>query len=102
MPRGYQAYAPYPGAMPTTDFYNQRMTPANLFGLNPGAPSKAAGHALPLTSVTGGDRAFVPWSPDSPVFWLVVVAGATLLGLTGASVKVRAFKRRASVDVGEA
>lgn len=94
------AYGPYPGAMPTTDYWNQRMTPASLFGLSPGAPSKAAGQALPPTSVMGGDRAFVPWHPDSPVFWLLLITGATVLGITGASVKVRAFKGRGSANLG--
>lgn len=100
MARTNSAYGPVPLGMPTADFWNQRMTPGNLFGLNPGAPSRAAGHALPPTSVTGGDRAFVPWSPDSPVFWLLVITGATVLGITGASVKVRAFKGRASANLG--
>ena len=86
---------------PTLDWYNQRMTPAALLGISPAAGTKAAGQGLPPTSVTGGDKAFVPWHPDSPVFWLAAIAGLTVLGITGASVHVRAFKRRASVELGE-
>lgn len=86
---------------PTDMYWNQRMTPAALFGLSPGAPSKAAGAALPPTSVVGGDRAFVPWHPDSPVFWAAAFVGLTVLGVTGASVHVRAFRRRAGVDLGD-
>jgi hypothetical protein len=36
------------------------------------------------------------------VFWFAAVAGLTVLGITGASVRVRAFKRRASVELGDA
>ena len=49
-----------PGA-PTDQYWNQRMTPSLLLGLNPGSGSKAAGAALPPTSVAGGDMAMVPW-----------------------------------------
>lgn len=91
---------PLPG-MPTADWYNQRMTPAALLGLSPGAGSKAAGQSLPPTSHAGGDMAMVPWHPDSPFFWLAAIGGLTVLGITGASVHVRAFKKRASVELGE-
>lgn len=94
------AAIPLPG-MPTTEWYNQRMTPAALLGLSPGAGSKAAGQSLPPTSVAGGDSAMVPWHPDSPIFWLVAIGGLTVLGITGASVRVRAFKKRATVELGE-
>lgn len=90
-----------PGA-PSTDYWNQRMTPSALLGISPGAGSKAAGAALPPTSVSGNDNAFVPWSPDSPIFWLLGIAALTVFGVTGASVKVRAFKARAGVDIGKA
>ena len=88
------------GGAPGSAYWNQVMTPQNLLGLNPGTGSKAAGSSLPPTSVAGGDNAYVPWSPDSPMFWFVVIAGATVIGIAGASVKVRAFKRHASVDIG--
>lgn len=99
MSRGPIGAANMPGA-PSNDFWNQRMTPAALLGLNPGSSSKAAGAALPPNSVAGNDLAFVPWHPDSPIFWLGLFAVGTVLGITGASVRVRAFKRRAAVDVG--
>lgn len=86
---------------PTDMYWNQRLTPALLLGLNPGAPSKAAGGSLPPTSVTGGDNAFVPWSPDSPLFWLGAFVGLTLVGVLGASVKVRAFGKDADVNIGK-
>jgi hypothetical protein len=81
-----------------------KQSAAALYGLSPGAPrpKTGSGHSLPPTSHTGGDLGMVPWSPDSPVFWFVLIAGTTVLGITGASVRVRAFKRRASVDIGDA
>lgn len=88
-----------PGS-PSTDWWNQRMTPASLLGLSPAGGSKAAGQALPPTSVAGGDNAYVPWHPDSPIFWLAALAGLTVLGITGASVKLRAFKGRAGLNIG--
>lgn len=94
--------ASLPG-MPTADFWNQRMTPSALLGLNPGAGSKqAAGAALPPTSHAGGDMAAVPWHPDSPVFWLAAFGILTAAGITGASVRVRAFKRHAGLELGDA
>jgi hypothetical protein len=89
-----------PGS-PSADYWNQRMTPANLLGLSPGAGSRsAAGAALPPTTAGGGDRVAVPWHPDSPLFWLLLIGGATVAGITGASVKVRAFKGRAGASIG--
>jgi len=92
--------SPLPGA-PTDMYWNQRVTPAALFGLSPGAPGGGAGAALPHSSVTGADKAFVPWHPDSPVFWLGAVTALTILGVTGASVRVRAFRRHAGVELGD-
>lgn len=91
-----------PGAPGSMD-WAQRVTPAAMFGLAPGAPrSKSAGAVLPSTSVGAGDGAFVPWSPDSPVFWGLVFVGLTLAGVAGASVRVRAFRGHAGADIGEA
>lgn len=89
-----------PGA-PTAMDWNTKRTPAQLLGISPASASKAAGQSLPPTSYGAGDRAAVPWSPDSPVFWLLAFTGLTIAGITGASVKVRAFKREASVNVGD-
>jgi hypothetical protein len=86
---------------PTDMYWNQRVTPAALFGLSPGAPSKAAGAALPPTSHAGGDHAMVPWSPDSPMFWVAGFALLTVLGVTGASVRVRAFGKHAGAELGD-
>jgi hypothetical protein len=90
-----------PGSMtPGADYWNSQLTPSALLGLSPGVQTKAAGAGLPPVSAAGGDSAHVPWHPDSPQFWLVVIAGATVLGLAGASVRVRAFKGRAGASLG--
>lgn len=88
-------------AAPTDMYWNQRVTPAAMFGLSPAGGSKAAGAALPGTSAVGGDKASVPWHPDSPLFWLVIVSAATVFGITGASVRVRAFKAHAGAELGK-
>lgn len=92
-----------PGSMtPGADYWNTQLSPSALLGLSPAVQTKAAGAALPPVSAAGGDNSHVPWHPDSPEFWLVVIAGATVLGLAGASVRVRAFKGRASAELGSA
>lgn len=90
-----------PGA-PTDDYWNSRMTPAALLGISPASGSKAAGAALPPTSHVGGDLAMVPWSPDSPMFWLIAITGLTVFGITGASFRVRVGKGRAGANIGAA
>jgi hypothetical protein len=86
--------------LPGSDYFNNRLSPAALLGLSPANQSKAAGQALPPTSVTGGDNAFVPWHPDSPTFWLLLVGVGTIFGLVGASVQVRAGKGKAGASIG--
>ncbi len=88
---------------PTDMYWNQRVTPASLFGLRPGAPAPrtAAGSSLPPTSAGANDGAHIPWHPDSPVFWGVAIIALTIAGMTGASVRVRAFKRHASAELGD-
>lgn len=81
--------------------YFDGLSPSRLLGISPANQTKAAGDTLPPTTLTGGDMASLPWHPDSPTFWLVAVAGATLLGLIGASVEVRAFKGKARASVNE-
>lgn len=81
--------------------YWTKANSAALLGLTPGTGSKAAGQSLPPTTTHGGDLMSVPWHPDSPIFWLAVLGVGTMLGITGASVRVRAFKGRAGVNVGE-
>jgi len=90
-----------PGS-PTEQYWNQRMVPSQLLGLNPASGSKAAGAALPPTSVAGGDMAMVPWHPDSPVFWLLLVGGLTVFGVAGASAKVRLGKGHVGAELGKA
>jgi len=85
---------------PGADYWNRQLTPSALLGLSPGVQTKAAGAALPPVGATGGDNSHVPWHPDSPHFWLIAVAAATVLGLAGASVRVRAFKGRAGASLG--
>lgn len=90
--------APAPGA---GTLWNQVLTPAQLLGLNPGAPHGGAGSQLPDSSHMVGDNGAVWWSPDSPIFWLAAVGIATALGITGASVRVRAFNSGAALNLGE-
>lgn len=59
------------------------------------------GQSLPASTYTGQDRAAVPWSPDSPTFWLIGVLALTALGWVGASVNVRAGRARAGVKVND-
>lgn len=88
---------------PAGDFWNRQMTPQSLLGLSPGTGSRSAqGAALPPTTAGAGDLMAVPWHPDSPVFWLAVVVAASVLGVAGASVKVRAFKGKAGLNIGNA
>lgn len=77
-------------------------SPAALFNLSPaGSGGSPAGEALPRTSHMAGDRGAVPWSPDSPQFWVVGIAVATLLGIVGASVSLRAGPGKASASFGK-
>lgn len=73
----------------------------NQLGLSPGGSrlSGYEGQALPASTYTGHDAGAVPWSPDSPVFWLAVIGGATLLGWVGASFNVRAGRASAQIGV---
>lgn len=66
-----------------------------------GTQVTGAGASLPHTSNTVGDSGAVPWSPDSPHFWAVVILGLTVFGVIGASMDLRAGKRHARVSVGD-
>lgn len=89
-----------PGAMtPPEGYWNNHMTPAKLLGLQQGS-SGTPGAALPPSSAMSGDRAHVWYSPDSPEFWLIVLAGTTLLGISGLSFKLRAGPAKAGAAVG--
>jgi len=80
--------------------FNDRMSASALLGLQAGSGSRAAGHALPPVTAGYGDRQQVPWSPDSPTFWVAGLILLTLTGMAGADVRVRLFKGRASAGVG--
>jgi hypothetical protein len=82
-----------------------QLTPWEQYGINPGSPTATShgggGQTLPSVDTAFGDNAMIPWHPDSPVFWAVVLGVATIAGIIGASVDVRAGKRHASVKVGD-
>lgn len=82
-----------------------QLNPTDLYGIKAGGPAASAhgggGDTLPHTDAMVGDGAMVPWSPDSPMFWVVILAAATALGIVGASLDVRAGRRHASVTVGD-
>lgn len=89
--------------MDMTGVINQEASVSNLLGISPGQPrlSGYEGQQLPASTYAGPDKAAVPWSPDSPLFWGALLGGATLLGLLGASVQLRAGKTRARAEVGD-
>lgn len=77
-------------------------SPAALFNLNPaGAGLRPAGEQLPPTSHRLGDRGALPWSPDSPQFWLIGVAVLTFMGIIGASVSLKAGPAKGSASLGK-
>jgi hypothetical protein len=82
-----------------------QLNPRDLYGISGGGPRAASngggGQFLPRTDAMAGDGAMIPWSPDSPIFWFVILGSATALGIIGASLDVRAGKRHASVKVGD-
>lgn len=88
--------------MAVDDFFAQ-LNPATLLNLSPVTPtgSSAAGAGLPVTTTTSADHGAKPWHPDSPLFWLAVVAGASLAGIVGASVNLHAGPAKARASVGK-
>lgn len=88
--------------MDMTGVINQEASVSNLLGISAGQPRLPGyeGQQLPASTYAGADKAAVPWSPDSPLFWGAVLGAATLIGLLGASVQVRAGKTRARAEVG--
>lgn len=85
----------------TADYLNGETSSADLLGMNPAQQSRAAGESTPLTTAVHGDRQMLPWSTDSPGFWLTIVAAATVIGIIGADVRVRLFRREATASVGK-
>jgi hypothetical protein len=84
----------------SADYFNGQMSATQLLGMSPAQQSKAAGQSTPPVTAAGGDRQQVPWSPDSPLFWVAVFGGLTVLGMAAADVKIRLFKRTAAAAVG--
>lgn len=82
---------------------NQQASVSTLFGMSPGGArlSGYEGSTLPATSFTHLDAGAVPWSPDSPVFWLGVLGIATLFGFIGASVDFRVGRSHAGMEVNQ-
>lgn len=85
--------------------YFQGMTAENILGIVPGGArpvsmTSAAGETLPGSSHMAGDKGSVPYHPDSPHFWFLVLGVLAIAGIVGASVDVRGGKRhvRASVN----
>lgn len=89
-----------PGMAPPQGYYNQQMTPAKLLGLQQGT-SGTPGASLPRSTAMSGDNVTQWWHPDSPHFWLVVVAGTTLLGISGLQFKLRAGPAKAGAELGK-
>lgn len=82
---------------------NQAASVQTQMGISP-ASSRLGGYegqTLPASTYSGADKAAVPWSPDSPLFWGAVVAGLTLFGIIGASASVRVGRARAGVEVND-
>lgn|GEM_PF-2366477 len=84
----------------SADYINGQLAGSALLGMSPAQQSRAAGASTPVTTAAGGDRQMVPWSPDSEGFWLAVIAGLALVGMAGADVRVRLFRREARASVG--
>lgn len=84
----------------SADYMNGQLSAGTLLGMSPANQSKAAGASTPPVTAAGGDRQMVPWHPDSEGFWVAVIAGLALIGMAGADVRLRLFKREARASVG--
>lgn len=80
---------------------NQQASVSTLLGMSPGGArlSGYEGGALPATTFGAQDNGAVPWSPDSPVFWLAVLGLGTLFGFIGASADFRVGRARIGAEV---
>jgi hypothetical protein len=78
-----------------------RMNPTDMYGIAPVAPALMESSPPALAQSAGPSTfdAARPWSPDSPIFWLVGLAAATL-GLIGFATSVRVGPARAAIAVG--
>lgn len=76
---------------------------AAAYGLSPAnvVPGAAGASTPATTGGSPGDHGLLPWHPDSPTFWLALVAGATLLGWVGAEFGARVGPAKGDVKVGK-
>jgi len=63
------------------------------------------GQNIPLglgtSSNAGGDQVGVPWHPDSPIFWGVILLAAVLFGVVGLTADGRAGPIKVSGEAGK-
>ena len=71
-----------------------------MLGMTAAPASAGGGTALPPTDYVFGDHAARPWSPDSPMFWLIAFTVLAAAGMAGAQAQVRLFRGRAKASVG--
>lgn len=88
------------------DDYFATLNPLQHFGLSTAAApagQSAAGAGLPGSSSTAtvGDGGDKPWHPDSPLFWVAVIAAASFAGIVGASVNLHAGPAHAGAAIGK-
>jgi hypothetical protein len=88
-----------------TDDFFAHLNPLAAFGLNTATSSgpSAAGAGLPSTSAgaSAHDQGDSPWHPDSPIFWVAVIAAASFAGIVGASVNLHAGPAKAGASIGK-
>jgi hypothetical protein len=78
-------------------------SPYAVTGLSPATQQRdhsPAGETLPHSTHSGLDKGALPWHPDSPGFWLMFLVAGTVLGIVGASVRVRVLGGSAGANVG--
>lgn len=89
----------------SADLLYSTLHPLQQFGLAPGGAgpggSSAAGVALPASSTTSADGGDKPWHPDSPLFWLAILTVASVTGIVGASVNLKAGPAKAGAKIGK-
>lgn len=86
--------------------YFSSLNPLSAFGLNTATTSagaSAAGAGLPATSAgaSAHDQGDSPWHPDSPIFWVAVIAACSFAGIVGASVNLHAGPAKAGATLGK-
>lgn len=76
-----------------------QMSP-QAYGLTGGAPAHSSLSTAPSIAQSAVLPLPQPWHPDNPLFWLLVIAGASM-GLIGFTVTGRAGPAHASAGVGK-